>query len=168
MNMVSSALINQVMKRNAKIKVVTWQQHIAFNHIPYRRDCRVCQEAKQQCSPHRKVKYPEGGILSVDVAGPMIPAYDQGGYQARYFLVGVLTWRFPKSATMMDQPQDERLEGDEPQIEANPEEEEEPREIEDQPREAEVETDWTRVQPSSALKLRSKPGQKKKRRQEGF
>ena len=167
MNMVASALINQVMRCDAKIKVVTWQQHIAFNHIPYRRDCRVCQEAKQQCSPHRKVKYPEGGILSVDVAGPMIPAYDQGGYQARYFLVGVLTWRFPKSATMMDQPQDERLEGDEPQIEANPEEEE-PREIEDQPREAEVETDWTRVQPSSALKLRSKPGQKKKRRQEGF
>ena len=83
------------------------------------------------------MKYPEGGILSVDVAGPMIPAYDQGGYQARYFLVGVLTWRFPKSATMMDQPKDEGLEGDEPQIEANPEEE--PREIEDQPSEAEEE-----------------------------
>ena len=86
MNMVASALINQVMRCDAKIKVVTWQQHIAFNHIPYRRDCRVCQEAKQQCSPRRKVKYREGGILSVDVAGPMIPAYDQGRYQARYFL----------------------------------------------------------------------------------
>ena len=48
----------------------------------------------------------------------------------------MLTWRFPKSATMMDQPKDERLEGDEPQIEANPEEEE-PRE--NQPREAEEE-----------------------------
>ena len=58
MNMVASALINQVMRCDAKIKVVTWQQHIAFNHIPYRRDCRVCQESKTTVQPPQKSQVP--------------------------------------------------------------------------------------------------------------
>ena len=117
MNMVASALMTQVHKTDIKMKEVTWAEHIAFNHVPFRRDCRVCQESAQQCSPHKKVKYPQAGVLSLDTAGPMIPAYDQGGYQARYFLVGVLTWRVPRGTTKLDQPEDEAMAGDEPKIE---------------------------------------------------
>ena len=49
----------------------------------------------QQCSPHKKVQHPRAGVLSLDTAGPLIPAYDQGGCQTRYFLVGTLTWAVP-------------------------------------------------------------------------
>jgi hypothetical protein len=41
MNMVASALMTQVHKTDIKMKEVTWAEHIAFNHVPFRRDCRV-------------------------------------------------------------------------------------------------------------------------------
>ena len=63
------------------------------------------------------VRNPMGGILSIDVAGPMKPAYDQGGHQARWILVGALTWRVPKGSKKMVQPEEEALEEDAPEIE---------------------------------------------------
>lgn len=54
---------------------LSWSEHLAFRHVPYRRDCRVCQESSQQCPPHRLVKDPIAGVLSIDTAGPLKPAY---------------------------------------------------------------------------------------------
>ena len=59
-----------------------------------------------------------GGVLSVDVAGPMIPAYDMGGKQARWLLVGVLTWRVPRGTTRMKPEEDQPVPEGAPAIEA--------------------------------------------------
>ena len=95
-DVVAAELMKQVYKMNPKAKQLSWKEHIACGHVPYRRDCRVCQETNQQCAPHRRSRHVIGGVLSIDVAGPFIGAYDQGGGMARYFLVGGLTWRVPK------------------------------------------------------------------------
>ena len=96
---------------------MSWSEHLAFRHVPYRRDCRVCQESSQQCPPHRLVKDPIAGVLSIDTAGPLKPAYDLGGHMARYFLVGVLTWRVPKGSDKMQNPPEEAASEGAPEIE---------------------------------------------------
>ena len=123
MRMLAEALMRQVYKAKPKLKPLSWQEHLAMGHVPYRRDCRVCQETMQQCAPHRKAKHVAAGVLSIDTAGPLIPAYDQGGGKARYFLVGALTWRVPRGFEKLKQPPHEPLEGDEPKIEEGDEEE---------------------------------------------
>ena len=116
---VARALMEQAFnQRVIKHKTLTWEEHVAFGHVPYRRDCKVCQEALQQCSPHRRVKEVVGGVLSIDTAGPLVPAYDMGGKQARWLLVGVLTWRVPKDSKKMKPEEDQPAPEDAPQIEA--------------------------------------------------
>ena len=117
MHMMAVAIVEQILHQEVKIKALSWEEHLAFGHLPYRRDCRVCQESLQQADVHRRVRNPMGGILSIDVAGPMKPAYDQGGGQARWMLVGALTWRVPKGTTKMVQPPEEPLGEDAPEIE---------------------------------------------------
>jgi hypothetical protein len=102
--MVSSALIQQVCQSGVKLKSMTWEEHLEFRHAPYRRDCRVCQESSQQCAPHRRVRDTLAGVLSIDTAGPLKPAYDSGGAMARYFLVGALTWRVPRGTDKLKDP----------------------------------------------------------------
>lgn len=79
MNMVSDAIMEEVWGMKPSIRVLSWNEHLAYGHVPFRRDCRVCQESLQQVEPHRRVQHPLGGTLSVDVAGPFVPAYDRGG-----------------------------------------------------------------------------------------
>ena len=122
MMMLADELIKQVYQVTPKLKPMSWQEHLAFGHIPYRRDCKICQETLQQCAPHRKSKHVIGGVLSLDTAGPLIGAYDQGGGMARYFLAGALTWRVPKGTNRLQQPPTQPLEGDEPRIEDREEE----------------------------------------------
>ena len=59
-----------------------------------------------------------GGVLSVDVAGPMVPAYDMGGKQARWLLVGVLMESIPKGTEKMKPEEDQPAPEDSPKIEA--------------------------------------------------
>ena len=70
------------MKGGPKCKRFTvdeWRQHVRQNHVPFRRDCRVCIEEMGQDLPHRRRKASEAGesayVLAVDVIGPFI----QGG-----------------------------------------------------------------------------------------
>ena len=130
MRMIAHALQRQVWKKQVRLAPLTWEEHVQFGHIPYRRDCKVCQEAMQSQMPHRKVKHVQGGTLSLDVAGSFKPAYDMGGHQARWFLAGAFVWRVPKETEKMKAPEDEELEGNEPAIEEAGEEEEEAREEE--------------------------------------
>ena len=51
MAMVSSALVQQVFQSDVKCKAMTWNEHLEFRHVPYRRDCRVCQESSQHSVP---------------------------------------------------------------------------------------------------------------------
>ena len=123
MAMVASALIQQVLKPEIYSRALTWNEHLEFRHVPYRRDCRVCQESSQQCPPHRRVRDPIAGVLSIDTAGPLIPAYDLGGAKVRYFLVGVLTWRVPKGTDKMKETPPEDFPEDAPVIEERADEE---------------------------------------------
>ena len=111
MAMVAEALTTQVMQRNPMLRPLSWDEHIAHGHTPYRRDCAVCQQAVQQCHPRRKVPYPVAGVLSLDVAGPLIPAKDIGGLYARWMLVGTLTWAVPAESEKMKDPEVPKAEG---------------------------------------------------------
>ena len=79
MNMVAEALLTQVVNRQPRISSLSWEEHLRHGHIPFRRDCLVCQQSLQQQPPHRRVKHPLWGVLSIDTTGPFI--YDAGGYK---------------------------------------------------------------------------------------
>ncbi|CAL1147447.1 unnamed protein product [Cladocopium goreaui] len=124
MNMVAESLMLQVKCQPLKMCPLSWDEHIAHGHTPYRRDCLVCQQTMQQQHPHRKVPYPVGGVLSLDVAGPLIPAKDLGGLRARWMLVGTLTWAVPAGSNKLQDAHVPQADGDEPHFEVHPEEEE--------------------------------------------
>lgn len=90
MRMMASSLYEAMYGRVATIKALSWEEHLAYNHTPYRRDCRVCQESLQQVEPHRRIRHPQSAVLSVDVAGPLIPAVDQARRKSSEVDVG---WR---------------------------------------------------------------------------
>ena len=100
MNMVSKALKQEVLKEKMVMKAMTWEDHIAFNHVPFRRDCAICQQAQQRQAPHRKIKYPLCGVLSLDTSGPFPKADDLEG-KAKFILVGALTWMVPKDSVKL-------------------------------------------------------------------
>ena len=147
MSMVSEAIITQVLQQeHPRLRPLSWDEHLRHGHIPYRRDCAVCQQAMQQQAPHRKVDQPLGGVLSLDTAGPLQKASDLGGYKARYLLVGVLTWKVPKESQRFQEPEVGQLEDGGPMLEEGAAEEQEaaePPPLEDkeavEPLEAEVE-----------------------------
>ena len=95
MTMIAQSLIEEVQKKTPKIHALSWKAHLENGHAPYRRDCLVCQQAQQQAAPHRRVKWPRAGVLSLDVTGPLVKAYDAGGAMVRYALVGAMTWAVP-------------------------------------------------------------------------
>ena len=97
MDLVADALCRQAFKETEiECKAMTWAEHCAAGHVPFRRDCRVCQESSATGRPH----YPLNGTLSVDVAGPLKKAKEmfwaEGGGYMRYILVGAFTWLKPK------------------------------------------------------------------------
>lgn len=80
-------------KQGYKVKVRSWRTHVMRNHFPFRKDCQVCQEAAAKGRPHRRQRLPpRAGVLSLDVAGPLTRADELGKGEARFILVGALTW----------------------------------------------------------------------------
>ena len=102
MDLVTDALYRQAFKLGdeVKCKAMSWVDHCAAGHVPFRRDCRVCQEASAKGRPHRKVAHPLSGTLSVDVAGPLVKARElhwaEGGPYMKYMLVAAFTWLKPR------------------------------------------------------------------------
>jgi hypothetical protein len=141
MAMVACALQRSVMQKTPALKAISWEQHLAMNHTPYRRDCLVCQQTLQQAHPHRRVKHPTGGVLSLDTAGPLVKAQDVTGGSARYFLVGAVTWAVPlgivdlKDAAMEEEVPEEEIE-EAPQIEEEEEDQIDQREAKKNKKEA--------------------------------
>ena len=68
-----------------------WAEHYRHGHTPYRRDCEVCLESMGRDRPRRKIPTPDAHCLSLDVAGPFQPGFDQETGNPKYFLVGVAT-----------------------------------------------------------------------------
>ena len=131
MHMLSRSLLLHAFGRSPQLKAMSWEEHIMFGHTPARRDCLVCQQ-NQQSSPHRKVKKPLAGVLSLDTAGPLIPAYNQGGHMARYFLVGTFTWAVPKGRKIEEPPEDQQLDKEAEFVAIEPGEDEDQGHPEDQ------------------------------------
>ena len=104
----------------------SWEEHLRMNHVPYRRDCLVCQQTSQ-AAPHRRVRHPRGGTLSLDTTGPLVKAKDAEGSTARYILVGALTWAVPAGIPKLKDAQiedDFEVPEEAPRIEEEKEEEE--------------------------------------------
>eukprot|EP00435_Cladocopium_sp_Y103_P050769 s58_g15.t1 len=77
-----------------KFSIEQWRQHVRQNHVPFRRDCRLCIEEMGQDHPHRRQRGRGGEsvyVLAVDVAGPFARGDDLGaGQKARYALVATV------------------------------------------------------------------------------
>ena len=85
--------------QQVKARLRSWRTHLAREHVPFRKDCRICQEAMGKARPHCRQRVPpRAAVLSLDVAGPFERAPDLGhphggkGGWARYILVGTFTW----------------------------------------------------------------------------
>ena len=56
-----------------EIKSLSWAEHVAHGHIPFRKDCLICQQASSKGKPHRRLgKNVKGGALSIDTSGPFV------------------------------------------------------------------------------------------------
>ena len=138
MNMVAEALFTKVHSETIKLCPLSWEEHVRHGHVPFRRDCLVCQQSLQQQPPHRRVEVPLGGVLSLDTSGPLKQAQDLGSYKVKYLLVGALTWAVPKESDKLKEPEVEEPPEGAPEIEEVQEEQEEEGQevIEDQEPEA--------------------------------
>ena len=108
MKMVAAAVGERMFGQGGdfQLKALSWSQHVQAGHIPFRRDCRVCQEASAKSHPHRKVAHPHASTLSIDVAGPYIKA-NAGAHVKKYMLVGAFTWLKPDDPLVEAQAEDE-------------------------------------------------------------
>ena len=100
MNRIAAAIGELLFQQHGdiKLKPMTWSQHVQAGHVPFRRDCRICQESSAKSHPHKRVAHPQAGTLSIDVAGPYQEAYE-GAQKRRYMLIGAFTWLKPVGGT---------------------------------------------------------------------
>ena len=69
----------------------SFRQHLAHDHIPWRRDCRRCVEGGIQSRMHRRIKTPEGFALSVDLLGKYERGVSEHHPKVVWCLVGCYT-----------------------------------------------------------------------------
>ena len=99
MRKIAAAVVELIQKKKVKIKALSWDEHVLMGHVPFRRDCRICQETRQRQNPHKRVQFPLSGVLSLDTVGP----YKDGNdlvMKSRYLMVGAFTWAVPKGTKM--------------------------------------------------------------------
>ena len=89
-----STALQEEQEPEVKVKALSWDQHVQNGHVPFRRDCRVCQQQSAKSRPHRKIKHPLAGTLSLDTAGPY-PVAPNDRDTAKCILVGTYTWLMP-------------------------------------------------------------------------
>ena len=117
-----------------------WRMHVENEHVPHRRDCRVCMEAAGRAGAHRRIRAPNAFVMSVDILGPTREGGDQDGAKAKYAVVTVLTVPVKKSSgePLVMLGEEEEVEGaGEGGLDLHPEEEELPRGPEELPVEEE-------------------------------
>ena len=94
------------------LRVLSWSEHVRQGHVPFRRDCQVCQEAAGRSRAHHRVSHPRAGVLNLDVAGPLRPGNDLEE-TAKFMLLGTCTWLKPRRDEKKEEKkQEEREEGD--------------------------------------------------------
>ena len=59
MREVATQVVKHIHKKRVALQVLSWREHLAQGHIPFRRDCGVCQRAAARQRPHRAQGIPE-------------------------------------------------------------------------------------------------------------
>ena len=96
MRAIATSLQVGTMKGTVKFRALSWREHVAAGHTPFRKDCLVCQQASAKDQHHRRSKLPpRAGVLSLDLSGPFHVAPDLHRKTAKYLLVGAFTWLAP-------------------------------------------------------------------------
>ena len=115
MREIAKRIIQEIQKKKIQTKALSWDEHVQLGHVPFRRDCRVCQETRQKQNPHRKVGVPLCGVLSLDTAGPYREGHDLV-MKSRYLMVGAFTWLVPSGTKGLEEEEKEVPE-EAPQVE---------------------------------------------------
>jgi hypothetical protein len=96
MKEIATALQLNTMKGVVKMRALSWQEHVAAGHTPFRRDCLVCQQSPAKDAHHRRGKEPPRvGVLSLDMTGRFHLGTDLNAKKGKYMLVGAFTWLGP-------------------------------------------------------------------------
>ena len=100
MREIAKSLQVNTMQGEVKIRALSWREHVAAGHTPFRRDCLVCQEAAAKDGHHRREKLPARvGVLSLDMTGPFHLGTDLNRKKGKYMLIGAFTWLAPRQIT---------------------------------------------------------------------
>ena len=92
MREIARSITVNIQKRRVTMKALSWQEHLAQGHVPFRRDCAVCQRAAARDRPHRAQGIAAPCVLSLDLTGPFVLGHDIDGDLKKYLLVGAYTW----------------------------------------------------------------------------
>ena len=101
--------------RLVRMTPADWEQHVANNHIPFRRDCAVCVHGSGTGRRHVGVAHPDVYCMSADVAGPIrVEGRDPESRNHRpatfkYFLT--VSYRFPRLKGVKEEPDPTTAEG---------------------------------------------------------
>ena len=69
MHEVARLLMEEVEGKEVRLKKLSWTAHVDNGHVPFRRDCVVCQRSAARQRPHRRHDDPEAHCLAVDICG---------------------------------------------------------------------------------------------------
>ncbi|CAE7360637.1 GIP [Symbiodinium sp. CCMP2592] len=98
-----------------KFTQADWEQHVANNHVPYRRDCAVCVHGAGNGRRHHGVVHPDVYCMSADIAGPIrVKGKDPESRNHRpatfkYFLA--VSYRFPRLKGVKEESDPSQTEG---------------------------------------------------------
>ncbi|CAE7579192.1 GIP [Symbiodinium sp. CCMP2592] len=101
--------------RIMKFTQADWEQHVANNHVPYRRDCAVCVHGAGNGRRHHGVVHPDVYCMSADIAGPIrVKGKDPESRNHRpatfkYFLA--VSYRFPRLRGVKEESDPSQTEG---------------------------------------------------------
>ena len=116
MREVATKIQKDIFDAQPALRALSWSEHVRQGHVPFRRDCQVCQEAAGRSRAHHKVSHPRAGILNLDVAGPLRPGNDLEE-AAKFMLLGTCTWLKPRKDEKKEEKKMEDLEDQDVAIE---------------------------------------------------
>ena len=76
MREIARSITVNIQKRRVTMKALSWQEHLAQGHVPFRKDCAVCQRAAARDRPHRAQGIAAPCVLSLDLTGPFVLGHD--------------------------------------------------------------------------------------------
>ena len=134
MRSIARAVIKET-QPGKSLRIFSWEEHVQNGHIPFHRECLVCQQAGAKSAPHRRIGgrkggKPKAGVLSLDTSGPFVKGIDLGEEKMKFILVGTFTWLVVKGSKLREEKEEECPE-EAPEIEEEEERKEE-EEIEDE------------------------------------